>query len=203
MSNQLSSSQASRHLAKIAWAVRDLLKLLRAGHWNDIPGTRRHVDGAREARKVLNELSLLLHPKYIDKYRDAWAPETRSAVNRAQRTIRGLIRVNDDVEAAHLIEHCASFLGAVQPVVLRGRKSRPIVLGKEKRVLTRARYDVVKALIDAGPHGLTKDLLDDKSGHTDARKILGALAKSDEDWGKVVHMPGQPGRRYRISDGTE
>jgi hypothetical protein len=45
---------------------------------------------------------------------------------------------------------------------------------------------------------LTKDQLDAKSGHSEARKILKRLATSDPDWAAVIQMPGLPGRRYRI-----
>jgi hypothetical protein len=40
-------------------------------------------------------------------------------------------------------------------VFLRGREEGPLVLGKEKQKLSKARYDVVKALLDAGEAGLT------------------------------------------------
>src|SRR5688572_16856182 len=42
-------------------------------------------------------------------------------------------------------------------VVLRDRADRPIVLGKPKKKITTAQYDVVKALLDAGDKSLTID----------------------------------------------
>jgi hypothetical protein len=87
----------------------------------------------------------------------------------------------------------------MQRVVLRGRDEGPIVLGKEKQVLTDREYNVVKALLDAGDRGLTKDKLDDKSGHSESRKVLKALRNADEDWAAVIQMPGKAGRGgYRI-----
>ena len=69
----------------------------------------------------------------------------------------------------------------------------------EKRPLTRPQYDVVKALLEAGEPGLSKDELDRKSKRGDARKILRRLADSDPDWEAVIRLPGRPGVRYRIS----
>jgi len=83
-------------------------------------------------------------------------------------------------------------------VALRGREEEPIVLGKTKRKLTLPQYNVVKALLDAGDVGLTKDELVSKSGHEDARGILTRLAKKDPDWKQVIHFAGQTGGGYRI-----
>jgi hypothetical protein len=83
-------------------------------------------------------------------------------------------------------------------VVLRGPAEGPFVLGREKRPLTLAQYDVVKALLDAGERGLSKDELDRQSGHGDARKLLKRLAALDDDWQAVIHFPGKPGGGYRI-----
>jgi hypothetical protein len=83
-------------------------------------------------------------------------------------------------------------------VVLGGRADGPIVLGKTKRKLTMAQYNVVKALLDAGESGLTKDELVSHSRHTDARMILTRLADKDEDWKQVIHLAGQTGGGYRI-----
>lgn len=85
-----------------------------------------------------------------------------------------------------------------QRVVLRGLSEGPIVCGKEKAPLTPAQYDVVKALLDAGDRGLSKDELDHKSDRGEARKILKRLADSDEDWKAVIPFPGKAGGRYRI-----
>src|SRR6516165_2084131 len=63
----------------------------------------------------------------------------------------------------------------------------PLVLGKAKQKLTAPQYDVVKALLDAGDAGLTKDQLVEKSHHEDARGILKRLA-NDPDWNKVFTL---------------
>jgi len=83
-------------------------------------------------------------------------------------------------------------------VKLFGPGEQPEVNGKRKPILTLARYDAVQTLIEAGETGLTKDQLDDKSGHSDARKLLKALAKDDADWARAILFPGTPGKRYRI-----
>src|SRR5207244_789483 len=44
-------------------------------------------------------------------------------------------------------------------VTLRDRQEGPLVLGKPKKKLTNAQYNVVKALLDAEDLGLTKDEL--------------------------------------------
>jgi hypothetical protein len=82
-------------------------------------------------------------------------------------------------------------------VILNGPDQNPIVLGKEKKRLSPARYDVVKALLDAN-RNLTKDELDRKSKHSDARKLLGRLADSDPDWKAVIVFPAAHGAGYGI-----
>ena len=86
--------------------------------------------------------------------------------------------------------------------VVLGSFGDPVhVNGKEKPSLTWAQYHVVKALIEAGNDGLTKDQLDVKSGRFEARKILRRLANSDPDWAAVIKMAGRPGCHYRIPNG--
>ena len=75
-------------------------------------------------------------------------------------------------------------------VVLGGLVDPPTVNGKKKELLTKAQYDSVKALLDAGEQGLTKDMLDKKSGHGDTRKILKRLAAKDADWKKMIDRLG-------------
>lgn len=83
-------------------------------------------------------------------------------------------------------------------VVLSGPDQQPLVNGTRKPLLTMAQYDVVKVLLEAGVNGLTKDDLEYKSKHGDARKILKRLAAKDPDWQAVIHFPGSTGKRYRI-----
>jgi hypothetical protein len=94
--------------------------------------------------------------------------------------------------------HSSSARERTQRVVLGGMEEGPIVLGKTKRKLTRPQYNVVKALLDAGDDGLTKDELVNKSRHGDARGILKRLADSDSDWKEVIRFAGRTGGRYRI-----
>ncbi len=80
---------------------------------------------------------------------------------------------------------------------LRGQDQNPLVRGKAKPPLSFAEYNVVQALLNAGESGqsgLTKDKLDEKSGHTEARKILKRLRVSDPDWAAVIRFPGKAGR---------
>lgn len=82
-----------------------------------------------------------------------------------------------------------------QRVILGRFGDEPIVLGKRKPRLTRAKFDVVRALLEAGEFGLTKDQLDERSHHTEARKPLKRLHDSDPDWAEVIHLPGRSGLR--------
>lgn len=78
---------------------------------------------------------------------------------------------------------------------------QPVVNGNVKPHLTEAEHNVLMALLEAGERGLSKDKLDEKSGHTDARKYLKNLAK-DDDWAAVILFPERKGRggyRLRIS----
>ena len=56
---------------------------------------------------------------------------------------------------------------------------------------------MIKALLTAN-RPLSKDELDKRSGHSEARKLLKALAKSDLDWAKVIIHPVGPGTGYGI-----
>ncbi len=83
-------------------------------------------------------------------------------------------------------------------IVLGERDGRPVVNGKQKKPLTNAQYDIVKALVVAGKFGLSKDQLDAKSGRGDALKTLRRLVSADSDWAAVVVFPGVKGQGYRV-----
>lgn len=83
-------------------------------------------------------------------------------------------------------------------IVLYNLKDCPFVLGKRKSPLSTPRYAVVKALIEAGEQGLTKDGLVKASGKGGAVNIMKGLAGSDKDWEAVLLLPGKTGGRYRI-----
>jgi hypothetical protein len=84
------------------------------------------------------------------------------------------------------------------PVKLNEKDHSAIVLGVRKDGLTDARFAVIQALLKVWPEGLSKDQLVRQSGHDDAVNVLKRLAKSDQDWGKVIQLPGKPGRKYRL-----
>jgi hypothetical protein len=83
-------------------------------------------------------------------------------------------------------------------VVLRGQHEPPLIDDQQTEVLTRAQYDVVRALLDAFPDRLTKDQLDKQSKRGDARKIMKRLADSDLRWQAVLLFGGRTGGGYGI-----
>lgn len=108
--------------------------------------------------------------------------------------------LRSDIEA-EFEKELATIEGTPNPpakIILREQHRVPFVHGKEKRKLTLVQYKTIKALLDAGDNGLTKDELVEKSGHSDARGALRRLKNSDPDWEKVIHFPGLSGGRYRV-----
>jgi hypothetical protein len=81
-------------------------------------------------------------------------------------------------------------------VRLQGRGQPVTVCDKEKRPLSPERYDVVEALVNAYPEGLTKGKLE--RVRPSARDMLTRMRKMDGDWAAVIHLAGSPGGRYRI-----
>ncbi len=92
-------------------------------------------------------------------------------------------------ETAPVASKEASPVAASVCVKLYGLNDSPIVNGKKKRRLTRARYDLVLALVEAGENGLTGDELVKASGHGDSVKTMKRLADSDTDWEAVLVFP--------------
>jgi hypothetical protein len=86
----------------------------------------------------------------------------------------------------------------VERVTIAGPGEPVYLKGLEKPPLTLPQYDVIKALLDAGERGLSKDEMDYRSKHGDARKILKRLANSDADWEAVIQFPGKACGGYRI-----
>jgi hypothetical protein len=152
-------------------------------------------------------------PRGSDKS-PSWAPSPRGLVTHAHLIVRHLGLPGSPAEArgqmdragclADLRDVLAFFRRALSNpqqtprVVLRDRTEGPVVLGKPKRKLTTAQYDVVKALLDAGETGLTKDKLVSNSRHEDARGVLKRLAKKDDDWQQVIDFAGETGGGYRL-----
>lgn len=84
-------------------------------------------------------------------------------------------------------------------IVLRSIDEQPVVNGVKKAAIrSTVAYDGLRALIQAGEQGLTKDRLDRQARHTDTRKALRELAASDPDWKAVILLPGTAGMRYRV-----
>lgn len=84
----------------------------------------------------------------------------------------------------------------IHRVLLVDKDTPPVVNGRKKRLLTFGQFRVVKALLESGNEGLTKDVLE--RVNSDARKILKRLAASDPDWKSVIQFAGSKGRGYRI-----
>jgi hypothetical protein len=84
-----------------------------------------------------------------------------------------------------------------RPVILGAFGKPAIVNGILKDVVFYGPYTVIRALLDAGDVGLSKDELE--AVNSAARRILKQL-KKDADWNSVIDMPGPRGRgkRYRI-----
>lgn len=100
-------------------------------------------------------------------------------------------RQHDESQTAGTITGC--------PVELHGQGQPITVLGVQKRKLTKARYAVIKALIEIWPDSLNKDELVTRSKHGDARKVLDRLSKSGADWQRVIVMAKTPGGGYSLS----
>jgi|GEM_PF-3467393 len=83
-------------------------------------------------------------------------------------------------------------------VLLAGPGESPVVDGVRQGVLTKARYNVVQALLDAGPQGLSKDQLVKKSGHGSAVNILKQLAGLNSAWKQVIRLPQTAGMGYAL-----
>jgi hypothetical protein len=84
----------------------------------------------------------------------------------------------------------------VAQVELRGRNLAAI--DGTTKTLNSAQYDVIDALINARPTGLTLNSLKKKSAHTDARGILRRLRDKDKDWETVIRMAGRPYGHYHV-----
>ena len=96
-------------------------------------------------------------------------------------------------------DDCAEFADFLkQRVRLFGLNDRPTIDGIAKSKLTMPQYNVVQTLIEAGEHGLGKDELIRRSGHSDAIGILKRLADDDADWEHVISFARKPGGGYRI-----
>ena|GEM_PF-5679492 len=81
----------------------------------------------------------------------------------------------------------------------RGHNPAAIIVKTFIRTLTAAQFDVLKALIEASPAGLSKHQLIARSHHGDAIGVLRRLARAHGPWRHVIDLPGVPGGGYRIN----
>jgi integrase len=79
----------------------------------------------------------------------------------------------------------------VSPVLLGGKTTPPVVLGKVKPVLLFSEWCVLNALLKVYPEGLSWQDLDAASGQEFSRTIVGRLKKKDPDYDAVVRKPGE------------
>jgi len=116
------------------------------------------------------------------------------------RSLPGTFKIESEIEhASGTLELPHTPAAKSEHVTLFERDVSPMVWGKSKKtLLTSAQYDVVKALIEAGAEGLTKDQLLTKSGRGDPRGILRRLADKDRDWKRAIRFAGKTGGRYRV-----
>ena len=159
-------------------AIRNAFRVLDWLGVDDRPERPLPADDLEAVKKQMDDLERWLRRKH----KSGWTPPAKNKPTR-----------NSATEAKG--EEPASKPPAV---VLSGPDQQPLVNGTQKPLLTMAQYDVVKVLLEAGVNGLTKDDLEYKSKHGDARKILKRLAAKDPDWQAVIHFPGSTGKRYRI-----
>jgi hypothetical protein len=84
------------------------------------------------------------------------------------------------------------------PVVLPTDPTHPVlVLGKQKPAITIPQRNVIATLLKCMPKSLSREELEAKSGHKDARHILKRLAR-DADWRKVILFSGRTRTGYRV-----
>jgi hypothetical protein len=88
-------------------------------------------------------------------------------------------------------------LRTAAPAVVMQECGKPVLVNGKRKTVTQPQWDVLNALANARPKGLTLDSLVTKSEHTDARGILTRL-KSDTDLADHIHTAGTPGGRYRL-----
>jgi hypothetical protein len=126
------------------------------------------------------------------------------------RILEQLVRLESDPTAdpqveildpsdEYLEELSAGAEPAASPSFVLGdpAKRRPIYNGKPLKRLTKAQYDVVKAVLEAGPEGLTNDDLVMRSRHGGAVNDLKRLLKSQPVYSSLMAASGRERRGYR------
>lgn len=128
-------------------------------------------------------------PRYVQMTEDEAADKLRCIAVRLEAGDRGPV----ESPASRADEPRAS-------VWLGKPGDRPKIRGKHVPRLTPARYNVIKALLDRWPDGLSKDELVTESGHGDAVNIVKTIYKLSPEWTSAIKLPGREGRGegYRI-----
>ncbi len=131
---------------------------------------------------------------------DAFALLRSIGLLKVDRSLPGTFEVESGIEhASGTLELPHTSAAKSEHVTLFERDVPPMVWGKSKKtLLTSAQYDVIKALIESGTEGRTKDQLLTKSGRGDPRGILRRLAGKDRDWKRAIRFAGKTGGRYRV-----
>ncbi len=172
---------------------------------------------ARQAIALRTRLEPFLHQVPSDP--GSWLPGADPSALTALFQVHGLLQafLGDDAADLERLAERLDLLRAVRTGALPAAVNRlceritaftapPVVLtrfggpvrvrGVQKAALTFAQHQVVRALLDAGETGLSKDELE--KVHSDARGILRRLRDLDPDWRAVIHFAGRTGGRYRI-----
>jgi hypothetical protein len=120
--------------------------------------------------------------------------EWKRVLARAEATRKGATAVGST--ATPVPDVNAGARSPLAPLVILGRPGEPCIAnGNQKKALTDGQYAVVRALLDAGDEGRTKDFIERL--RPSARRMLDDLRK-DSDWAAVIIMPGRTNGRYRI-----
>jgi len=123
----------------------------------------------------------------------------RKAVESGETKSCGCLRRKVASERARgLIANGQLFKKRRTAVIIGEPGSRPVINGQEVRPLSKAQYDVVRAVLAARAiGGLSKDELVRESRRGDAVKTFKSLA-TKPDWASVMIPAGKKGGRYRI-----
>jgi len=143
--------------------------------------------------------AILVH--MADQLTDADAPVLMRMVEKVRKEFaeRSGGQQGETVETSENVENDKRVpVAQSERVKLHAPDEEPEIDGLPVPKLPAAQYDVIKALLEAGRLGLGKDDLDNKSGHTEARKRLKATAEKSAAWKDVIVFPGTTGRKYRV-----
>lgn len=158
-------------------------------------------DGTKSFTKIAEQLEA---EKYATQFDQPWSPTlVRNALIRhlgrdVYRARAAAIRQGRGEKRRWLAKRDWDTCGWPCPVVLKGLKNRPVVLGVPVEKLNDKQYRVIDALWKAGPDGLKWPVLKAtcEGWVGDPRGILQRLvADYPESWGQVIRWPD---RRRRL-----